>query len=66
VEYDGEGKYRGTQVETESWSGEWAPTKLMSIRDIRLSSGEWLTIAVGLLLIIVGAYRETLMAFGQL
>ncbi len=48
------------------WSGEWAPTKLMRIRDIRLSRSEWLTIAAGLLLIIVGAYRETLMAFGQL
>ncbi len=48
------------------WSREWAPTKLMRIRDIRLSSSEWLTIATGLLLIIVGAYRETLMALGQL
>ncbi len=48
------------------WSGEWAPTKLMSIRDLRLSGREWLTVAAGLLLIILGAYRETLMAFGQL
>ncbi len=48
------------------WSGEWAPIKLMRIQDIRLSSSECLTIALGLLLIIVGAYRETLMAFGQL
>lgn len=48
------------------WGGEWSPTKLMRIRDIRLSEGEWLTIAAGLLLIILGAYRETLMAFGQL
>ncbi len=48
------------------WSGEWAPTKLMRIRDIRLSSGEWFTISAGLLLIIIGAYRETLMALGQL
>jgi hypothetical protein len=48
------------------WGGEWSPTKLMRIRDIRLSSSEWLTIAAGLLLIILGAYRETLMAFGQL
>ncbi len=48
------------------WSGEWAPTKLMRIRDIRLSTNEWFTIALGLLLIVVGAYRETLMAFGQL
>ncbi len=48
------------------WSGKWSPIKLMRIRDIRLSRGEWLTIAAGLLLIIVGAYRETLMAFGQL
>lgn len=48
------------------WSGQWAPTKLMRIRDIRLSKNEWLTIAVGLLLIVIGAYRETLMTFGQL
>ncbi len=48
------------------WGGEWAPTKLMRIRDIRLSTSEWLTIGGGLLLIILGAYRETLMAFGQL
>jgi hypothetical protein len=48
------------------WSRDWAPTKLMRIRDIRLSGSEWLTIAAGLLLIILGAYRETLMAFGLL
>jgi hypothetical protein len=38
----------------------------MRIRDIRLSGSEWLTIAAGLLLIILGAYRETLMGFGLL
>lgn len=48
------------------WGGEWKPTQLMRIRDIRLSSSEWLTILAGLLLIIVAAYRETLMFYGQL
>ncbi len=48
------------------WGGEWAPAKLMRIRDIRLLRSEWLAIVLGLLLNIVGAYRETLMAFGQL
>ncbi len=48
------------------WSGEWAPTKLMRIRDIRLTMSEWLTLVGGLLLIIIGAYRETLMGFGLL
>lgn len=48
------------------WRGEWAPQKVMRIRDIRLTGGEWLTIAAGSLVIILGAYRETLLAFGQL
>lgn len=48
------------------WSGEWAPTQVMNLRDIRLSASEWLTIAAGLVVIILGAYRETLMALGQL
>ncbi len=48
------------------WSGEWAPTKLMNIRDIRLYRPEVLTIVLGVALIVIGAYRETLMAFNLL
>jgi hypothetical protein len=48
------------------WRGKWAPTKVMNVRDIRLSESEWLTIAAGLFVIILGAYRETTMVLGQL
>jgi hypothetical protein len=48
------------------WSGDWKPTKVMNLRDVRLSGRELLCLATGILLIIVGAYRETLMAFGML
>jgi hypothetical protein len=48
------------------WSGEWKPTKVMNLRDVRLSLRELLCLVTGILLVIVGAYRETLMAFSML
>lgn len=48
------------------WSGEWSPTKVMNLRDVRLSTPEMVCLMIGILLIIFGAYRETLMAFGRL
>jgi hypothetical protein len=48
------------------WSGEWKPTKVMNLRDVRLARSEILCLAIGILLVIFGAYRETLMGFGLL
>lgn len=48
------------------WSGEYKPSKVMNFRDIRLTRWELLTLIAGEMLIIIGAYRETLMAFGML
>ena len=44
------------------WSGEWKPTKVMDLRDVRLSRQETLCLVIGILLLIVAAYRETVMA----
>ncbi len=44
------------------WSGEWKPAKVMNLRDVRLSRQETLCLVLGILLLIVGAYRETVMA----
>ena len=44
------------------WSGEWKPTKLMKLRDVRLSRQETLCLVFGILLLIIAAYRETMMA----
>ncbi len=48
------------------WTGEWKPAKVMNLRDVRLSKLEIACLAIGVLLVIVGAYRETLMAFSLL
>ncbi len=46
---------------------QWKPTsKVMKLRDVRLSKPEMLCLVIGILLIIVGAYRETQMAFNLL
>jgi hypothetical protein len=42
------------------------PTKVMNLRDVRLSKPEIVCLVIGILLIIFGAYRETLMAFNIL
>jgi len=48
------------------WTGAWKPTKIMNLRDVRLSKPEIACLATGILLIIFGAYRETLMTFNLL
>ena len=48
------------------WTGEWKPTKVMNLRDVRLSKPEIVCLAIGILLVIFGAYRETLMTFNML
>jgi hypothetical protein len=44
------------------WSGKWKPTKLMNLRDVRLSRQEIVCLVLGILLLIIAAYRETVMA----
>ncbi len=44
------------------WSGEWKPTKLMNLRDVRLSRQETGYLVCGVLFLIIAAYRETMMA----
>jgi hypothetical protein len=44
-----------------SW-WQWKPTKVMNLRDVRLSRAEMLCLTSGILLLIIAAYRETLMA----
>jgi hypothetical protein len=39
-------------------------TKVGLVRAVRLTSGEWATLVVALLLLVVAAHRETLMFFG--
>ena len=45
------------------WSGEWKPTKVARLRDLRLIRAEIITIAIAALLIVIAAYQETAMAF---
>ena len=44
------------------WSGKWKPTKVMKLRDVRLSKQETAWLVFGILLLIIAAYRETAMA----
>jgi len=44
------------------WSGEYKPAKVMRFRDIRLSIQEIACLGIGILLVIFGAYRETLLS----
>jgi hypothetical protein len=46
------------------WSGEWAPTKIKSLRDIRMSPTEAGCLVAGILMLVFAAYRETIMAVG--
>ena len=43
------------------WSGEWKPTKVMNLRDVKLTRPETLCLVIGIFLLIVAAYRETVM-----
>ena len=44
------------------WSGEWQSAKLKRLRDVRLSGSEIVCLALGALLLIAAAYRETWLA----
>lgn len=46
------------------WSGEWKPARVSRFRDLRLTRPEVLTLAIAVLLILLGAYRETVMVLG--
>lgn len=48
------------------WDKEYKPVKVMNLRDVRLSRPEILCLVVGIMLVIFGAYRETLMAFSMI
>ncbi len=48
------------------WGGDWKPVKTMNFRDVRFSRTETLFLMIGVLLIVIGAYRETAMAFNLL
>jgi hypothetical protein len=48
------------------WSGEWRPVKVMNFRDVRLSMPEIACLVTGILLVILAAYRETLLGFNML
>jgi hypothetical protein len=41
---------------------DWKPTKVMNLRDVRLSKPEMLCLIIGVLLLVFAAYRETVMA----
>ncbi len=47
------------------WSGEWKPTKVMNLRDVRLTRAEVLCLIVGIVLLLIAAYRETVMAMSS-
>jgi hypothetical protein len=44
-----------------SW-WQWKSTKVMNLRDVRLSRAELLCLIAGILLLFFAAYRETVMA----
>jgi hypothetical protein len=47
------------------WGGKYKPTKTMRLRDVRLSKAEVICLVLGVLLLILGAYRETAMVMGS-
>jgi len=47
------------------WSSEWKPIKRSSLRSVQLSLEEVACLAVGVLLLVFTAYRETTMALGR-
>ena len=49
---------------TRFW--QWAPIKVMKLGDVRLAKPEIICLVNGILLVIFGAYRETLMSFNML
>lgn len=47
------------------WSNEWKPMKVMNLRDVRLSRQEMLCIVIGVIFLVVAAYRETMMPLSR-
>lgn len=45
---------------------QWAPTKVMNLRDVRLAKPEIICLVIGILMIIFAACNETVMAFNML
>lgn len=45
------------------WRGAWQPIKLRRLRDVRLSRSEIVCLALGIVLLIAAAYRETWLAW---
>jgi hypothetical protein len=45
---------------------QWKPTKVIKLRDIKLSKPEMMCVVIGILLIIFGAFRETMLSFNML
>lgn len=43
------------------WSREYKPKKVMNLRDIRLAKSEVICLVIGILLLVIAAYRETVM-----
>lgn len=46
------------------WSGAWAPTRIKGWREIHLAPAEMGSLILGILLLVLAAYRETVMAVG--
>lgn len=46
------------------WSGVWAPTKIKGWREIRLTHAEIGCLVLAVLLVLLAAYRETVLAVG--
>ncbi len=47
------------------WGNEWKPTKVMNLHDVRLSRQEMLCVVIGVILLVVAAYRETMMPLSR-
>jgi hypothetical protein len=48
------------------WSRDWKPVKVMRLREVRLATPEIVCLAMGILLIVFGAFRETVDYFSML
>ena len=47
------------------WGKDWEPTKSMNLRNVRLSWQEALCIMTGIVLLVIAAYRETVMPLSR-
>lgn len=48
------------------WGGEWKAVKTKPLREVRLSTSEWAVAGLGVVLVVIAALRETMMARGML